>query len=94
MDREANLTGIIRRALASRGQRRVADLREALALAVELSGQGHPDKPGYYTDANRKQPVNNLDTIESLRGMLADPGIRDNGKAQAAIVRAIRAAQQ
>jgi hypothetical protein len=68
--REAELTGIIRRALASRGKRRVGDLREALSLAVELSGQGSDRAPSYYEKKDRIQATNEA---ADLRELLLDP---------------------
>jgi hypothetical protein len=98
---EQKLTGIIHRALVSRGHQRIADLREALSLAVEMSGAETRDVPatnGLSTLANpwglvvtgNATASANLITIASLRDMLKDDGIRDNPRALAGVVRMIR----
>jgi hypothetical protein len=55
-----------------------------LELAID-----EPVKPGLIQEVTNSSSI-----VENLRCMLSDPGIKDNGLAQAAIVKAIRAAQQ
>ena len=96
------LNGIIRRALVSRGHQRIADLREAVGLAVSSSGAETRDMPATNNlTANpwglivtgKATSAGNLASIASLRDMLNDDGIKGNGRAVAAIVKAIRQLQ-
>jgi hypothetical protein len=99
---EQKLNGIIRRALVSRGHQRIADLREALELAVESSGAETRDMPATNALSTLANPwglvvtgrvTTPADLIASLRDMLNDDGIKGNAKALASIVRAIRQLQ-
>jgi hypothetical protein len=56
MDKEQQITGIIHRALVSRGHQRIADLRKALSLAVEMSGAASGNPASYYMTKYRPQP--------------------------------------
>ena len=103
---EQKLTGIISRALVSRGSQRIADLREALALAVESHGAKTVDmsnapqatnsltaNPWGLIVTGKATSAGNLASIASLRDMLNDDGIKGNGRGVAAIVKAIRQLQ-
>jgi hypothetical protein len=101
MDNEQNITGVINRALVSRGSQRIADLREALALAVESHGAKTVDMSSAPQATNsltankwglivEGKATANLASIANLRAMLNDDGIKGNAKALASIVRAIR----
>ena len=93
------LNGIIRRALVSRGHQRIADLREALSLAVSSSGAETRDMPATNSIPSIPNPwgmlvtgkaTDKATTIASLRDMLNDDGIKGNAKALASIVHSIR----
>ena|ERR1035441_6501262 len=102
---EQKLNGIIRRALVSRGSQRIADLREALALAVESSGAKTRDTPATNALSITANPwglivtgkatgfTDKAASIANLRDMMNDDGIKGNGRAVAAIVKAIRQLQ-
>jgi hypothetical protein len=68
----------------------VDKLRTVLQIAAE---KGRKQQPANRDEQDSLQVTNSAGTVEGLRAMLRDPGIRDNGKAQAALVLAIRAAQ-
>ena len=99
---EQKLTGLINRALVSRGHQRIADLREALRLAIESSGTPTRDVAATNNLSITANPwgmvvtgkvADKAATIANLRAMLHDEGIKGNGRAVAAIVKAIRQLQ-
>ena len=76
---ELTLKGALNRAMISKGQRRVADLEEALSLARQLAGP-----------PNRRGLEARNDLIDSLRDMLNDEGVRNSPLAVAKLARHLR----
>ena len=78
---DSKLTSLIRRALVSRSHQRIADLREALRLAIESSGAETNTQP------NADPNPGTLNQIAGLRAMLNDEGVKGNGPAVSRICR-------
>ena len=82
----AKLIGICHRIRITKPDKRGPLLRE-LEAAIDEVDEG---APGYLTGTERPQPVNGLSTVENLRAMLNDEGVRDNPRTLAGVVRMIR----
>ena len=77
---EQTLTGVLHRALVSRGARRVQDISEALTIAQQLAG----------TPSKRTLTASNdLNAVEQLRDVLTWPEVKDNPLAVAHVARAL-----
>ncbi len=84
----AKVIGICHRIKITNADKRGPLLAELTDAIDEADGA-----PALTPKQLNQQAHNSSGTVENLRCMLQDPGIRDNGRAQAAIVRAIRTAQ-
>jgi hypothetical protein len=92
MTTESELISLLRRSIVAKGKQRIADIEEALSIAMQLAGTSHSHKApaSAYRAAPSRQATNELTSAESLREILTWPEVKSNPAVVARLFRRLR----